>query len=560
MDVLVVGTGPGGSAAAALLARAGCRVTAVDRAVFPRDKACSEYMGPETVRLLDRFGVVVALEAAGAAPLHGTAVTGARGSRLHGRFALAGPPPFRPTGLSVARRTLDDLLVGAARAAGATVLERTAVEELVYDRGAVAGAVVRDAGGERRVLRARLTIGADGLRSVVARRIGRRRHGRPRRIAFVAHVDGVAGMGDSAEMHVGLQGYVGLNPIGGGRTNVALVVPAARGPDARGRVEAFFLEALERFPGLAERVGGGALARKVLATGPFAAWSGRVTVDGAALVGDAADFFDPFTGEGIYSALRGSGSAGGRRGRGAGAAGPGRRGPAGRLPVRPAAGLRGQVGGRTAHRLRDAVPRAVRPRRRPPGTPGRDGRHADRRHRRLRARAPGAQPALPHEDDSLTPTAIDPARFRQLLGRFATGVTILTTRDPQGRPAGMTASSLASVSLQPPLVSVCVDHAAALHDLIVAASEFVVNILESGQEELSRRFADHHEDRFAGIGYHAGPEGQILLDGALAHIECERFAMYPGGDHTIIVGRVIGGDTHDGHPLLYFRGGYTALS
>ena len=124
----------------------------------------------------------------------------------------------------------------------------------------------------------------------------------------------------------------------------------------------------------------------------------------------------------------------------------------------------------------------------------------------------------------------------------------------------MTASSLASVSLQPPLVSVCVDHTAALHDLIVAASEFVVNILESGQEELSRRFADHHEDRFAGIGYHAGPEGQILLDGALAHIECERFAMYPGGDHTIIVGRVIGGDTHDGHPLLYFRGGYTALS
>ena len=156
--------------------------------------------------------------------------------------------------------------------------------------------------------------------------------------------------------------------------------------------------------------------------------------------------------------------------------------------------------------------------------------------------------------------AIDAAHFRQLMGRFATGVTVLTVPGEDGRPAGMTASSLASVSLHPPLVSVCVDHAADLHDLIVAAPEFVVNILESGQEELSRRFADPHADRFAGVGYHLGPEGQVLLDGALAHIECRRFATYPGGDHTIVVGQVIGGDTRDGHPLLYYRGGYAALT
>ena len=74
-----------------------------------------------------------------------------------------------------------------------------------------------------------------------------------------------------------------------------------------------------------------------------------------------------------------------------------------------------------------------------------------------------------------------------------------------------------------------------------------MNVLESGQEELSRRFADKHEDRFDGVGYHRGPEGQVLLDGALAHIECERYAEYPGGDHTIVVGRVIGGD-HPGGP------------
>jgi flavin reductase (DIM6/NTAB) family NADH-FMN oxidoreductase RutF len=145
------------------------------------------------------------------------------------------------------------------------------------------------------------------------------------------------------------------------------------------------------------------------------------------------------------------------------------------------------------------------------------------------------------------------------MGRFATGVTILTVNGTGDRPLGMTASSLASVSLVPPLVSVCVDHEAELHDTILASQIFVVNVLESHQESLSRRFADPHEDRFDGIGYHRSPEGLVLLDGALAHIECDRFATYPGGDHTIVIGRVIGGTTGDGRPLLYYRGGYGAL-
>jgi flavin reductase (DIM6/NTAB) family NADH-FMN oxidoreductase RutF len=136
---------------------------------------------------------------------------------------------------------------------------------------------------------------------------------------------------------------------------------------------------------------------------------------------------------------------------------------------------------------------------------------------------------------------------------------VLTVRDAEGHPVGMTANSLVSVSLQPPLVSVCVDHAAEMHDLLLRTREFVVNVLESGQEELSRRFAVKHEDRFDGVGYHLGPEGQVLIDGALAHIECERYAQYPGGDHTIVVGRVIGGSTREGRPLLYYRGGYATL-
>jgi flavin-dependent dehydrogenase len=278
----------------------------VDRAAFPRDKACSEYMSPEVLRLLDRLGVLQTLEARGAIPLHGTAVTAPHGARLHGKFALAGHRPFRPTGLSVSRRILDHTLLEAARAAGVEVLERTTVEELLYHRGSIAGAMVRDQNGCRHGMRARLTIGADGLRSVVARRMGRRVHGHPRRLAFVAHMDGVLGMGDSAELHVGGRGYVGLNPIGGGTTNVALVVPAPRALEARGRPEGFFRETLQEFSQVFARVEPGSIVRNLLVTGPFAAWSSRVVADGGALVGDAADFFDPFTGEGIYSALRGS--------------------------------------------------------------------------------------------------------------------------------------------------------------------------------------------------------------------------------------------------------------
>ena len=159
----------------------------------------------------------------------------------------------------------------------------------------------------------------------------------------------------------------------------------------------------------------------------------------------------------------------------------------------------------------------------------------------------------------MSASEIDPFEFRQLLGHFATGVTILTTTAPEGRPLGMTANSLSSVSLQPPLISVCVDREAEMHPVILQAPEFVVNVLASPQETLARRFSDKHEDRFDGVGYHLSPEGLILLDGALAHIVCERQATYSAGDHTIVLGRVTGGATHDARPLLYYRSGYTAL-
>jgi len=304
--VLVAGAGPAGSATAALLARAGYSVLAIDRARFPRDKACAEYMSPEAVRILSRLGVVGPLERSGAVALKGMKVTACLGSTAHGVFALARYRPFRATGLSVSRRVLDHTLVEAARSAGALVTERASLEELLYSEGGISGAVVRDAAGRRHTIHARLTVGADGLRSIVARRMGRRRHSRPRRVAFVAHVSGVQRMSSSAELHFGRTGYVGLNRIAADQTNVAVVVPADRAGSARGRVREFFFDELGEFKGVRDRVKAGNIVGPIMVTGPFSARSHTVTAPGSRLVGDAADFYDPVTGDGIYSALRGA--------------------------------------------------------------------------------------------------------------------------------------------------------------------------------------------------------------------------------------------------------------
>ena len=166
-------------------------------------------------------------------------------------------------------------------------------------------------------------------------------------------------------------------------------------------------------------------------------------------------------------------------------------------------------------------------------------------------------PAPPPDDDG--GSTIDPALFRSVLGRFASGVTVVTARDSARTDHGMTVSAFCSLSLDPLLVLICVEHNTVLHPVLAQASQFAVNMLASGQESISRRFSEQIDDRFEGIGYTRGITGCAILGGILGYLECDIDARYPGGDHTIIVGRVIAAAAHKGSPLLYYRGGYAQL-
>lgn len=154
---------------------------------------------------------------------------------------------------------------------------------------------------------------------------------------------------------------------------------------------------------------------------------------------------------------------------------------------------------------------------------------------------------------------MDPDSFRAALGRFASGITVLTTRWADGRDIGMTASAFCSLSMNPPLILVCVEKTASIHSALDVGQPFAVNILESRQEAISRRFAGTDPDRFDGLGFSRGQTGAALLDDVLAHLECRVEMLHPGGDHTICVGRVEAMKVNRGHPLLYYRSGYCQL-
>jgi 3-hydroxy-9,10-secoandrosta-1,3,5(10)-triene-9,17-dione monooxygenase reductase component len=152
---------------------------------------------------------------------------------------------------------------------------------------------------------------------------------------------------------------------------------------------------------------------------------------------------------------------------------------------------------------------------------------------------------------------LDAAEFRRVLGHFVTGVTVITTRDGDGQPAGLTANAFASLSLDPPLVLACIDRASDTHDLIAAARFFAVNVLAEGQERISRRFAaDEVAPRFEGLAWRDETTGAPILDDVLAWVDCRVHSICEGGDHTIFIGEVLAADAREGVPLLFYRGGY----
>jgi flavin reductase (DIM6/NTAB) family NADH-FMN oxidoreductase RutF len=151
---------------------------------------------------------------------------------------------------------------------------------------------------------------------------------------------------------------------------------------------------------------------------------------------------------------------------------------------------------------------------------------------------------------------IDPGRFRQVLGHFPTGVTVITAASDSG-PVGMAVGSFASVSLDPPLVAFFVGRSSTTWPRIEAAGAFCVNVLADDQEHVSRRFASKDDDKFAGLGSEPAPSGSPMLAGVVAWIDCDIDSVTEAGDHWCVMGRVRGLDIGtDGAPLLFFRGGY----
>ena len=291
-DVIIVGAGPAGSVLASLLGARGTSVLLLDRAVFPRDKLCGEFLNPGGVEILGRLGCLDVVQSA-AFVVRGMKFLSPDGTAFRGQYSGA------RYGLAVRRTELDSLLLQHAGRAGAEVLEGFRVDRLI------SGGVEGRTRNATSTLRARVVVGADGRNSIVARQLGLfRPHPTHRKMALGRHYQGLTEYGDCGEIFCAGFGYGVINPLGSGIANVCLVVDAALLARARGKLGPYFDELLQRMPRLARRLADAAPLEDVHALGPMAHSPARVWAPGALLVGDAAGFYDPFTGEGMFMALR----------------------------------------------------------------------------------------------------------------------------------------------------------------------------------------------------------------------------------------------------------------
>jgi menaquinone-9 beta-reductase len=303
-DVIVVGAGPAGAAAAILLAEQGLHVVVLDRARFPRSKICGEYLSPEAGRILDRLGVLKVVDAA-AMPLAGMRITAPDGTELVGRYRPVGPwRPYRHHAMAVPRRALDAALADRLRALPVDFHEEVRVTDVIVESGMVVGVEARDGDSRPLRFRAPLTLGADGRASVVAQRLGCRRPHHLARMALVTYLSGVPGSADLGEIFVDPPDYAILNPVADDRINMSLVVPLAHAAPYSDRLEHFFVARVKQLPHVMRRIAGADRVDTVRAMGPLAYRVSAPREGGVLLIGDAAGFFDPFTGEGIFTALR----------------------------------------------------------------------------------------------------------------------------------------------------------------------------------------------------------------------------------------------------------------
>lgn len=315
-DVIVAGAGPSGAVTALGLARRGHRVLLLDRQTFPRAKPCGDCLSPEATRVLARLGLLGAVEALAPARLRGWRIWSPDGASFRGAFDVAARSDARvATAIAVSRERLDPALLAAAIDAGVELRAPMRVEQLLAEDGCCIGVVARS-GARRYRIHARLVVGADGLRSVVARRAGAtRRPGPLRKLSFTLHPELPAGFTRAdGEMHVVAGGCVGLAPVEArdpATHNLTFVAETrVAGRLARRDPAALMRSLLAAAPGLRDRLPAllDALARcgPPLASGPFDRPVRFVTGDGIALVGDAAGYYDPFTGQGVCHALTGA--------------------------------------------------------------------------------------------------------------------------------------------------------------------------------------------------------------------------------------------------------------
>jgi flavin-dependent dehydrogenase len=304
-DVLVVGAGPAGAATAILLAEQGLAVTVLERGPRARPKVCGEYLSPEAGRVLDRLGALKMLDAGGAVALAGMRITAPDGTVLTGRYgAVGGFRPYREQAIGVSRATLDGALLDRVRAQPVDLYLGVRVTDVVVEHGDVVGVVGVDAAGARVEMRARVVVAAAGRASALAHALGCRQPHRLSRMALVTYVVGVPDCRDIGEIFVDPPDYAILNPLAPDRVNLSLVVPLAHAVPWRSRLEDFFAARVKQLPHLARRLAGARRVAPLSSMGPLAYRVTPPREGGVLFVGDAAGFYDPFTGEGIFTALR----------------------------------------------------------------------------------------------------------------------------------------------------------------------------------------------------------------------------------------------------------------